>query len=186
MVYLIRHTRASVDARVCYGRLDVPLADTSAAEIAAVLGALPRVHAVLSSPARRCTILAAAVGERDRVTVRTDARLLEIDFGTWEGRCWDDVPGLELDAWATDTWQVRPGSGESLRSLWTRIAEFRAECLTPASMGSATATLIVSHQGPLRALWAQANGWTPAQIFDESFAHGISGLRTLSAELLPT
>jgi alpha-ribazole phosphatase len=181
VVYLIRHTRPQVDAQVCYGRLDVPLAYTSGGEIATVLAALPRVHAIISSPSRRCTLLAGAIGERDQVAVRTDTRLLEINFGTWEGQSWAAVPRVELDAWVEDTWQMCPGAGESLQSLWRRIAAFRAEHVTSRTMSSSAAILIVSHQGPLRVLWAQAHGWTPAQTFKESFAYGISGLRALSS-----
>lgn len=184
MVYLIRHPRADVDARVCYGRLDVPISGASAAEIAEVLTALPSVDRILSSPARRCMILAAAVGERDRIAVRTDSRLLEIDFGAWEGRFWKDIARAELDAWAADTWNVRPGCGESLRSLWMRIADFRAEHFTRASLSPARSTLIVLHHGPLRVLWAQASGRAPSQIFESGFACGLAGLRALPHALM--
>lgn len=180
MIYLIRHPSTAVDADTCYGRLDVALAETSTAEIEQVLKSPPKVQTIHSSPSRRCRTLAEAVGERDGVPVRTDSRLFELDLGAWEGRRWNEVPRAEVDAWARDVWDARPGAGESLRSLWTRIEDFRTKELCPVALNPGTATLVVSHQGPLRVLWAQLTASSPARIFTDRFAHGIAGLRTIS------
>lgn len=181
MIYLIRHSLPAVEVGTCYGRLDVPLAESSTAEIKLAISSLPSMQIIYSSPSRRCRTLAEAIAKRDRVSVRMDPRLHELDFGAWEGRRWDDVPQAEIDAWASNIWAVPPGAGESLRSLWTRIEDFRRIELEPATRGGRSATLIVSHQGPLRVLWAQPNNLAPAQIFSDYFAHGIAGLRSIDA-----
>ena len=172
MIYVVRHPRPAVDTRLCFGRSDVDLAVTAPTEIGATLAALPPVDAIYSSPARRCLRLASAVAARDSITICTDERLHEIDFGRWEGRRWDEVPRHELDAWARDSWRARPGGGESLRSLWVRIADFRVEYLSGKTIPGTKSIVVVSHQGPLRVLWAQANGRQPSQIFQARFPYG--------------
>lgn len=181
MIYLMRHPDPAMEAGICYGRLDVPLAKSSTAEIKLAVSSLPPMHAIYSSPSRRCRTLAEAVGRRNRVPVRTDPRLHELDFGAWEGRRWDELPRAEFDVWASHIWEVAPGAGESLRSLWARIDSFRRMVLESATRNGRSATLIVSHQGPLRVLWAQANNLAPAWIFSDRFAYGIAGLRSIDA-----
>lgn len=162
MILLIRHTAVRSAPGLCYGRLDLDLADTAPDDIAAVLARLPPLPGalVVSSPARRCVRLAAAIDP----DFRTDPRLLEIDFGAWEGLAWDDVPREMLDAWAADPWGFAPPGGESGQALLARIRAFCAD--TPARP-----LVIVSHGGPLRLLRAWAEG-RPPDILEKPQALG--------------
>lgn len=124
----------------------------------AVLGALAGsgLVAVWSSPAIRCQSLAAPVAAALGCEIFLDERLLEMDFGDWEGRTWDDVPRVGLDAWAADPWGFIPPHGESARDVLVRVRGF-AEMLIEHGEDSA----VVSHGGPLKLLHAILQGRQP-------------------------
>src|SRR5580698_9757634 len=46
--------------------------------------------------------------------------LMEMDFGSWEGKHWNAIPREGLDRWARDIWRYEPGGGENARELATR------------------------------------------------------------------
>ncbi len=145
---LLRHTRlAHADGR-CYGRADFPLADTAAQDIAGVVATLPDIDRVVSSPARRCLQLAEAIASERRLDVSIDSRWQELDFGAWEGLSWDELPRVEIDAWAADSWRYAPGGGESAQTLYERVAAAIDELRSSMDREN---VLVVTHGGPLRA-----------------------------------
>jgi alpha-ribazole phosphatase len=146
---LIRHTRCDIPAGTCYGQLDIPLADTAAADIAATLSRVPPVELVFSSPSRRCHTLAQALALRDSCEIRLSNDLRELSFGSWEGLRWDDIPRTASDAWSTDPWNLAPPDGESESALWQRVARIANEVL---KLRENKRIAIVSHGGPLRHL----------------------------------
>jgi alpha-ribazole phosphatase len=99
---LIRHTRCDIAPGICYGRLDVPLAKSAPEDIGHTLARTPSVDLVVSSPAQRCHRLAIALGQRDGCDVRVLSELQELDFGTWEGMNWTEIPRPLSDEWAAD------------------------------------------------------------------------------------
>jgi alpha-ribazole phosphatase len=150
MIWLLRHTPVQVAPGICYGRTDLELADTAACDIARSVADLPAGIPVIASPARRCVALARAIDPG----FTTDPRLLELDFGAWEGLAWDDVPRAALDVWAADPWGFAPPGGESGAALLARVRAFWDD--TPARP-----LIIVSHGGPLRLLRQLAEGRAP-------------------------
>ena len=89
---LVRHTQPALAEGICYGRMDLDLAPTWAREFELCLAQVPTAGTILSSPSSRCLRLAQALGQRDGVDVQVDDRLLELNFGSWEGHAWDDIP----------------------------------------------------------------------------------------------
>jgi alpha-ribazole phosphatase len=150
---LIRHPAVQVAPGVCYGRLDVPLAPEAMADVTriarAVAGSAARVW---TSPARRCRAVAEAIGGE----IVADARLLELDFGAWEGLPWDQVPRAELDRWAADPPGFAPPDGESGAALLARVGSFHADLLARGEDA-----VVVAHGGPLKLLIALLRGETP-------------------------
>ncbi len=131
------------------------------------LGAF-RPATIVTSPARRCLLLANAIAAACGGTPVTDARLLELDFGDWEGVAWDDVPRASLDLWAADLAGFAPPGGESGASLIDRAsAAFR-------SLPQRGRHVVVSHGGPLRVLAALAAG-EPVDLSTPAPAHGSVG-----------
>jgi alpha-ribazole phosphatase len=156
---LIRHTRCDVAEGTCYGRLDVSLANTAAADIDQALSQAPPVNLIFSSPSRRCHTLALALAERDGCAIRVLPELQELDFGQWEGLRWSEIPRSKSEAWTTDPWHRAPPGGESELELSGRVKRAAAQLLQVARYkpaGEAAAGVqriaVVSHGGPLRLL----------------------------------
>ncbi len=82
-----------------------------------------------------------------------DPRLLELDFGDWEGVSWDSVPRAALDRWAADPLGFCPPGGESGAALLRRVEDFAC-----ALFRDGRPCLVVSHGGPLRLLPALLDG----------------------------
>jgi alpha-ribazole phosphatase len=162
-VILLRHPRPRVAPGTCYGRLEVPEGPEAAGEIAAALRATPPVRAVIASPAARCRRLAERLAARDAVPLRLDARLLELDFGAWEGRSWDAIPRAESDPWAADPRSVAPPGGETFAALHARVGAALAE----AGRGAA----LVTHAGPIRAARMILSGVSFERAFAERVPH---------------
>jgi len=134
---------------MCYGRRDVVVNDDATAGVARSVRALLPVEVlaaapVHSSPLSRCASLAIALAPGRAAVITPD--LLELDFGSWEGRAWDAVPRAELDAWASDPWTYAPGGGESARSASLR---FQAWALRLKNSGH-DAVIAVTHAGLIR------------------------------------
>lgn len=146
---MLRHTQPAVAPGTCYGQLDLDVAETFEAEAHQVLQNLPSVSEIISSPSQRCRKLADFIGAAMSLPVATDIRLQEMDFGTWEGRAWNDIPRPELDAWAEDFLHARPHGGESVAILKARADEVLSELATRQ-----TDTLVVTHAGIVRAVFA--------------------------------
>jgi alpha-ribazole phosphatase len=77
-----------------------------------------------------------------------DIRLMELDFGRWEGQPWSQIAPAEVAAWEADFIDHAPGGGESLRTLMARVQRFVQE------KADGQPLLIVAHAG-----WMQALQW---------------------------
>lgn len=146
-LYVWRHPRPIGAEGRCIGRFDLALdprkARRLARRIACFADRLGLPHIVITSPLRRC----ADVGRwlrRSGWAHRIDARLVELDFGAWEGRRWDDIARADIDAWCADFANYRPGGGEPLNALLARVATWTA----------GEAAIVVGHAG-----WIQAQRW---------------------------
>ena len=147
---LVRHPQPEVAPGICYGSSDLPASAAALAEGHARLAdelapLLARGVRLYSSPLRRCTALAGLLG-----SFTPDARLVEMHFGAWEMRAWSDIPRGEVDAWADDLLDYRPGGGETVREAAARVQSFLDELQHDA--------IIVCHAGTMRLVSAIAAG----------------------------
>lgn len=154
-LWLVRHAQPLVAPGVCYGALDMA-ADGLATDVAAqaLARALPAGVHVVSSPLQRCEQLKQVLrGLRPDLAYRQDARLVEMNFGHWEGQRWDAIDRAELDAWtaAFDSW--RCGGAENVREFMLRVGAVWDE--TRASQQS---TVWITHAGVIRAATLLAQG----------------------------
>jgi alpha-ribazole phosphatase len=134
---LIRHPAPAVEAGICYGRSDVPLAGDARASSDSLFARLaslgvPPPQALWTSPLRRCSSVAAWLARRCRCVATADARLQEMDFGAWERMRWDAIDRAAIDAWAADFVHARLHGGESVAHFAARVAgwfeAWRASC----------------------------------------------------------
>ncbi|SAK62731.1 alpha-ribazole phosphatase [Caballeronia arationis] len=166
---LIRHPAVGIDAGICYGQSDVPLAYDVAGS-ARVLDQRMRalkvpacVGAWHTSPLQRCALLADALGAS-----HADPRLMEIDFGAWEGRAWDDIDRALLDAWAGDLEHARAHGGESLAQFSARVGRWFDETCRDGD----APVHVVTHAGVIRVLTARLIEARPASVLQWTLDHG--------------
>ena len=154
---LVRHTRPAIPENVCYGATDLDVASTFEEEATGVIEALLPAERLVTSPLRRCRLLAERIGAARALVPVIDARLREMDFGTWEGVPWESIPRAELDAWAADFLHARPHGGESVHMLRERagaaIDDYRRSGLSH---------VVVTHAGIIKAVRVRSGepeGW---------------------------
>lgn len=153
-LWLVRHAQPVIEPGICYGAMDVS-ADGPATELAAraLADVLPMHCRMRVSTLQRCEQLAQAVcGLRPDLIPEPERRLIEMNFGDWEGQCWSGIAREELDAWTTDFAHWQCGGGECVQNFMQRIAAVWDECreisrLTPQS-GS---VVWITHAGVIRA-----------------------------------
>lgn len=142
-IFLIRHTKPDIPEGLCYGQSDVPYAveEFHAWETPRVW---PQACRVFSSPSKRCHDLAL---KAFRQPIRVDSRLMELHFGNWEAKLWQDLPRDETEVWTRDYLNRAPPAGESLQDLTQRLRSFFVDQLCTDET-----TLIFTHAGVIRLL----------------------------------
>ncbi len=159
-VWLVRHAQPCVAAGVCYGALDMA-ADSQATQLAAAELAklLPIATAVWVSPLQRCEQLAQCLrGLRPDLTFKTDARLMEMNFGEWEGVPWVDVPRSAVDAWTGDFGDHRFGGVESANMVLQRVAAAWSDARQVGGAPTSGDVAWITHAGVIRAAALVAQG----------------------------
>jgi broad specificity phosphatase PhoE len=158
---LIRHGEVDANRSFRYlGRRDDPLNETGrrqARALAEAAAGLP-LDGVLTSPLRRARETADAIGQSAGVSVATEPRLIELDFGSWEGRTRAEVVrGCEADRIEVERWEGDPAAptpgGESLVDVQRRSAGLADEL---ARDRSGETIALVSHMGPIKTLLCAA------------------------------
>lgn len=166
--WLVRHTAPDVPPGTCYGRTDVPLKPSFPEEAAAVRARLHNesFDEVWCSPLSRCRRLAEACGY---AAPRLDDRLLEIDFGAWEGERFEAIEDPQLQKWYDDYLHVRPTGGESFAEQCSRVAAFLKE---RAAISPGGRILVFSHGGVLLAAGLHAGLYDPETAFSHVPSYG--------------
>jgi probable phosphoglycerate mutase len=160
LVYIVRHgqTQWNVDYRL-QGQADIPITEEGRRQASAngrhlaELISDPTAFDFVASPLIRTRttmeLIRAAMG-LDPKAYRTDARLMEMNFGDWQGYTFAELEarnpgctrGREEDKWNF----VPPGKGaEGYELLCERVRPFFAEIAKP--------TVCVTHGGVIRSLF---------------------------------
>ena len=160
MIVLVRHGETDANhAGLLLGRADPDLNETGRAQARRLAVALDGIEpiAIVTSPLARTLETATAIGEQLKEAVEIDDRLIELDYGEWDGKPLADVP---LDAWVG--WLGDPGfkppGGESLDSLQARVEPCAVELLERSRDG---VIIAVSHVSPIKAVVAWTLGGGP-------------------------
>lgn len=156
-LYLIRHPRPDVKKGLCYGDMDVPLADGWEKEAQALKNALSigfdgELNACFHSPLSRAARLAERISDgKSQVT----EALKELDFGDWEGLCWQDIPKQEIELWADDIVHSAPYNGESLQVVADRVWQWWL-LVKEAPMDNC---VLVAHSGVIKVFVSMLCQW---------------------------
>ena len=134
----------------CIGRTDLPVDPRKARRLAHHIRDAVRRHGlpreVWVSPLARCRDVGRALAAWG-FRVHVDPRLMELNFGTWDGQTWTRIAWAEVDAWQADLLHHAPGGGESLALLAQRVQAFVTE-----AQALGRPRLVVTHGGWLNTL----------------------------------
>ena len=168
-IWIIRHGEPSPETRGrCYGHLDVELSCEGRKQVQTVADRLngETIRTIYSSPRRRALESAAILAAQLHAAVTIEERFREIDFGTFEGRLYDEIaqeyPEIYRQ-WMEYPTETQFPNGESFVQMQTRVTE-AAQALYARHRGETIA--IVSHGGVNRILLAAALG-----VANENFFH---------------
>jgi alpha-ribazole phosphatase/probable phosphoglycerate mutase len=174
-VYLLRHGETPYNAdgnRYC-GRTDIGLTAKGIKQAEGVNERLKDVviDAVYSSPLTRARVTAEIATGRQ---VQTDERIIEVDFGTWEGKTqveFNTENPLLWAAWINDPAIAKAGgTGETGKEIVERVDAFFTEML---QKHNGQTIVVVGHNGINRLYMAYKLGMelkNYRRIFQENSA----------------
>lgn len=174
-VYLLRHGETVYNAdgnRYC-GRTDIGLTDKGIRQAESVYRKLKDIHidAVYSSPLLRAKRTAEIATGRH---VITDERIIEVDFGNWEGKTKEEFIAEDpksWDRWMDDPEYTKAGTtGESGGEVVKRVGDFFNEM---QSRHAGQTIVVVGHNGINRLYMAHKLGMKLGhyrRIFQENSA----------------
>ncbi len=145
----IRHAPVACDGRL-FGRTDIAARIEDKERLSAKGQSLLPVNRVVASPAKRCRQTAETLFPTHPPAF--DPRLWEQDFGTFEGRAFQELPNLGALA-REELARHRPPGGESFLELVERVRE---AILPLVAEGGRIA--VVAHAGTIRAALGLALG----------------------------
>ena len=148
---LIRHTTPNIPTAICYGQMDVDVAESFSIEAETVSGWLQSPDLILTSPLLRTSRLAEYLATQHRCEVRSHAGLMEMNFGDWEGRAWKAIARSEIEGWSADVLHYTPPNGESAQQMMQRVQSLLEELAQLSQQQIA----IVAHGGSIRSVLAQ-------------------------------
>src|SRR2546428_6419206 len=147
-LYLIRHTEVNISPGICYGHSDIEVLESPLNQtLERLLTLLPQNSTVYSSPLIRCAFLARKIAGQ----AIYDSRLMEMNFGNWELKAWNEIAATELTPWMDDFVHVTVPGGESFKGLNDRTNEFLQDLIANEQENVIT----VTHAGVIRSLLCQ-------------------------------
>lgn len=189
VLYLVRHTRTAMEQGICYGQTDVEVAGDFERAAQGIKDKLSGVafDRVYSSPLKRChrlakvlaqnsvagealsSLLDKSVSHASTQKVVVDERLMEMNFGDWEQRSWEEIYALpEGKRWFADYISTACPEGESFTDLLDRVSGFmRMLDETPQQN-----VLIVAHAGTIRAMLVYLGFTTAGAAFTIPVEYG--------------
>jgi len=146
---LMRHGEP-VGGRRYRGQTDDPLSEKGWAQMRNAVGDHCPWQAVISSSLSRCADFARELAKCHQLPLDIDTRLIELGFGTWEGRTPDELTAVDpeiLNRFRHDPVTHAPAGAETLTvfrdrviSAWDSLLEHHA----------GKHVLVVSHAGVIR------------------------------------
>lgn len=162
-ICLLRHgeTEFNADGNRYCGRTDIGLTGKGIMQAERMQELLRGYNfaAVFSSPLKRARLTAEIVSCLPAESIVTDRRLIEIDFGEWEGKRAEEFQREDPESW--DRWLEDPANhaagrtGETATQVIERLSDFYQEIL--AGFEGKT-ILVVGHNGVNRLFMASQLG----------------------------
>ena len=161
-IYLVRHCETKGNRqRLFQGHIDMDISEAGVQQLARLAERFRTVplDAVYSSPLLRAMRTPQAVNRYHDLPIHQDARLIEINGGSWEGKQWADLPTLDPEQsrrWLREPWNFHTDGGEPMRAVYDRMKE---ALLSIAAACDGQHVAVVSHGCAIRNALCFAKGW---------------------------
>lgn len=177
------HTLRSEPDQYLGQNVAAPLSDRGRADAARLAERLSSVaiDRVISSPLARAADTARILAG-ERVTAETDDRLMEMDYGAWEGRTLEEVERQFPDQYASydeDPSTFTVGGGESGADVARRVRSFVDELLDWWEGGDAPRTVVAVGHASLNRVMLALLLETPLRHYRRRFQFDWAGLTVL-------
>jgi probable phosphoglycerate mutase len=163
---LVRHGQTERSARKAYsGQLDIPLTDTGRAQARRCAAQLKSagVDAIYTSPLVRARDTAQAIAAATGAPLIVDARLIEVDYGPFEGL--DRAGARATYGQAFEDWRADP-FGSPVPGMEPLAAALeRARAATADALEACAHPVLVGHQGILRIVLIALGELAPGDYF---------------------
>ena len=156
---MIRHGKTALNVKGCYyGRTDAVLSEKGISQARYLKEILKEVSFdyIVASPLVRAYKTAQIVMEEREQEIFGDRRLMEQDFGIFEGMTYKEIQNTypkELDAWNEEFSTYRIPKGESFADVRSRAEDFLRD-IPSGRESKGEKMLIVAHKGTLGHLLA--------------------------------
>lgn len=168
---LIRHPRVIIEEGICYGQSDLECCDQALRDMTSLVD--DAFDLVVTSPLKRCTRVASEVLRSPFVT---DRRLLELNFGEWELKSWNDIyQDKRSTFWFDNYYDSSPPGGESLIELHSRVGDLLREL----DRAKKQKICLIAHAGSIRSVMLHLKKLPLTEFFSISIPLG-SALRVVS------
>ena len=167
MIFL-RHPTPDIQPGICYGQLDMDIAQIGHGQIEQALRDTPSVTRIISSPALRCQKLALQLAEREGLQPSFDERLWEMNMGDWEGIAWKDIDRAISQHWLKDAYNNSTPNGECFRDVELRVSQCITEIISGSNDTAHDQIAIICHASPIRATQMAWEGLNFKQAFGQT------------------
>lgn len=156
---MIRHGETALNAKRCYyGRTDAVLSEKGISQARYLKEILKEISFdyIVASPLVRAYNTAQIVMEEREQEIFGDRRLMEQDFGIFEGMTYKEIQNTypkELDAWNEEFSTYRIPKGESFADVRSRAEDFLRD-IPSGRESKGEKMLIAAHKGTLGHLLA--------------------------------
>jgi len=162
--YFLRH--GELDQKgVLAGHTDFLLSDKGLQQMTEQLSKQVGFDICYSSPLKRCAIVAQQYCKQNNITCIEDRRLMEMDFGSWDGKAYDllwsdceQIADYKLGDFWQDPWEYSPPNGETMEAFTLRVEEWWNKVVDLAFKSQHQNVLVVSHGGVIKYLLANVMG----------------------------
>ena len=167
-ILLIRHTTPEVEKGICYGQLDLDVTANFKQEASDIAQSISGFNpdAVFSSPLQRCRKLANHLFPN--ISIDIDERIMEMNFGQWEGQKWEGIERFTMEQWSNDFLNQSPPDGEKFSELLARTNDF-FEYLENSDKKYLA---VVTHSGVIRSALHKYLAIPPNKIFNLDLHYG--------------
>jgi len=159
---LVRHGQADSNQRGAFlGRQDDPLTEKGREQAASLRDRMTheQIDIMVASPLKRASSTADILVEHRDLTFETDPRLMEQDYGKWDGITFPEAKDRfprDFQSWMSGNPEIGPTGGENLTQVTARVMDCYQD-RAPAIPAGGT-MMWVSHAGALQSLLCRKMG----------------------------